>query len=418
MQGDRLQNAGPGEPVEVWVYSAFPKENWIARKSGDVTHAEYPGTAIEIGNDLFEIVTAEVTAEPGYMIRYGLRKWDPQHAVRKAIPYTPETQAQSAAEYRQEEKNKKLQSGIFWLFPLAGMAPDPVLREWEKKAGLNMTVVAAGSAVAEVCLFLALMRVPSGSTAGAILHPVGLYLGIEGLVRLAWILLTLRPHGSFALAVPYILWQVMTQPVQRRQNLKGLKFTYDPDEVIRGVGTNRLVIRSMLFDDFLAGPSPVRIEDAVYKPLSWRVEGKGLSRRLVYELEKTVADPGGTYREYTHPRAPERQKAVEALTRSRDHVQMFTLLWGTYPRKEQLRLEVKYQFAATRWTAITAGFLLVCALLQIGVSALLHTTIFALAGPVYFIFESFYRLYASKVLGVPAGSLAGYILGRFFRPPA
>ena len=37
--GDRVQKAKPGELVELWIYSAYPKDHWIARKAGDLMHA-------------------------------------------------------------------------------------------------------------------------------------------------------------------------------------------------------------------------------------------------------------------------------------------------------------------------------------------------------------------------------------------
>ncbi len=84
---------------------------------------------------------------------------------------------------------------------------------------------------------------------------------------------------------------------------------------------------------------------------------------------------------------------------------------------EQLRIEAKYQFAAAKWTAITAGFFLACAVLEIWAVILFDATLYAAVSPVYLIFESIYRLYQSKVRGLPAGSLAGYLLGLFLRPP-
>ena len=81
-----------------------------------------------------------------------------------------------------------------------------------------------------------------------------------------------------------------------------------------------------------------------------------------------------------------------------------------YPRPDQFRLSIKYQFAAAKYTSLTAGILLAASLLQIWFSILLRTTVFAIAGPLYLICESLYRLYQSRVRGLPAGSLVGYLL--------
>src|SRR5579859_5696939 len=102
LAADRLRNAEPGEPVEVWVYSAYEKDQWTARRPGDLTHAEHPGTAIQIGNDLYEVMTSEGTIEPGYVVRYGLKKWDNRHTVRRTLQYTPEARAHAADEHLDE----------------------------------------------------------------------------------------------------------------------------------------------------------------------------------------------------------------------------------------------------------------------------------------------------------------------------
>lgn len=417
--GDRVQNARPGEPVELWIYSAFAKDNWVARRLGDLTHADHPGTAIQIGNDLFEILKAEETTEGGYAVRYGLKRWDPQLAVRILLHYTADTQSRSAADYLEEEHKQRLRARILRLFLLAGLAPDPLQREWEEKTALNMKWISAASAVATVLICMVLIQVFGQSFAYTSFFYIILYfLGIESALRPLWIVFSGKPHGTLLLTLPYVLWEGVARPEKRRRKKEyELRFTYDQDEVIRRPATGHLVIRSMLFDDMLAGPTPILFEGAVYRPLHWHQEGKGLSRRLVYELEKVDTDPKGKYREYTQARAPERQKVVEAFTRNRERVQVFALLWGTYPRDEQLRLKAKYHFRAPESTAITAGLFLAAALLQISATILFHPTVLTIAGPVYWVFESLYRLYQSKVHGLPAASFAGYLLGLFLRPP-
>lgn len=415
---DRLQNAGPGEPVELWIYSAFPKDNWVARKAGDRTHAEHPGTAIQIGDKLYEIMNAEETIQGGYPIRYGLKSWNPHHAVRQTFAYTPQTLARTAADYLEEEHKQELRTRLLWLFPLAGLAPDPVQREWENKTALNMTWASAGSAVVCFVVLFSILLVFRVHLQGGLLFYFLVYLTLESFLRILWVLFTQKPHGTAILTLPYVLWEAVTHGDKRAQKKEAqARFTYEGDEVIRRPGSGNLVVRSMLFDDILAGPHPLRFEGAVYRTLHWHREGAGLVRRWVYELEKIEADPKGKYREYTHPRTPERQKMVEAFTHSLDITQSFSLFWGMFPQREQFRLAIKYQFAGAKYTAITAGFFLLCGLLQIWMSILWHTTVFAIAGPVYLICESLYRLYRSKVQGEPAGSIVGYLLRLVISPP-
>jgi hypothetical protein len=159
-------------------------------------------------------------------------------------------------------------------------------------------------------------------------------------------------------------------------------------------------------------------EGGLYRPLHWHREGKGLGRRWIYELERVEPVAGVTSPVYTRPRTPDRQKAVEDFTHRLDLAQSFSLVWGAYPRRDQLRLQLLYQYEGPRSTAITAGFFLVAGVLQVCLTATLcRTTILAVAGPAYLILESLYRLYRAKALGESAGSIVGYILRLAIPPP-
>jgi hypothetical protein len=414
---DRLQNARPGEPVELWVYSAFPKDNWVARKAGDATHAEHPGTAIQMSGKLYEIMISEETAEAGYAVRYGLQVWNPHHAVRQVFPYTPQARARAAASYLEEVQRRKLRTRLLWLYPLAGLAPDPVLREWENQTHVKM-IWSAVISVFLVIIAAFTIRQHSGDSDNPALTALTMYLLLGSFARLLWIGLSGQPHGEFLLTLPYLLWEAVARPEKRSAKKQArLESTYEGDEVIRRPGSGILVVRSMLFDDMLAGPAPLRFEGAVYRPLHWHLEGKGLQRRWVFELETIETQPQSRFREYTQPRTAERQKMVEAFTHRLDVAQSFALVWGTYPREQQVRLQLLYQFPAARSTAITAGILLIVGMLQSWACITLHTTLTTLAGSAYFIVESSYRLFRAKVQGEPAGSLVGYILQLLVRPP-
>ncbi len=440
LRPDRVQNAAAGEPVELWIYSAFLKDQWVARKLGDQTRADHPGSAIRLGEDLYEIVRAEATAEPGYTVRYGLKKWEAHHAVRLVIPYSPETQAQAASAHLEEEHSRTLRAAILWLAPLAGLAPEPVQRDWESKSALNMALVSAASAGAVLIFCMGMIPFLRDLRADSPLALFVYFMALESVMRLPMIVFTGRPRGTVLLSAPYMLWEMVFQPEKRRarRELK-LKFAWERDEVIRRPATGSLVVRSMLYDDWLAGPRPVLFEGAVYKPLHWHEEGRGLARRFIYEFEKVepacaeapAGRPASAGRpaeagkpetkvrpvEYTQPRKPERQRAVEEFTRNRDRVHVLGLIWGTYPAGEQLRLEAQYHFPCAKWTAITAYFLLIVAGVQIWATLIFGTTVFALVGPVYLVPESLYRIYKAKARGLPAASLAGYLLNLFLRPP-
>jgi hypothetical protein len=135
-------------------------------------------------------------------------------------------------------------------------------------------------------------------------------------------------------------------------------------------------------------------------------------------LEKIAPEPGGQSRDFTIPRTPERQKVVEQFTHRYDLAQSFALFWGIYPRRDQLRLQILYQYDGPRATAVTAGVFLMLGIVQLCLTAaLLRIAILAMIGPAYLILESTYRLYKAKGVREPAGSIIGYALRLVIRPP-
>jgi hypothetical protein len=412
LPADRLDRALSGEGLEWWIYSAFPKDGWIARKRGDLTHADHPGTAIRLGDEVFEIVAAEETAAPGYMVRYGLARWLSEHAIRRVILYTPEAREQAAADYLEEASRQSLRARILWLFPLAGMAPDAWQRDWEAKTALNMTLVSAASAVTTLFIFMTLIQSFPQLPAHSLLWPVVLYLGFDAFVRLIKIVFSGKPRGIIALNLPYVLWELARAPKKESGDRRSV---LEDDEIIRRPATGHLVIRSLLFDDWLAGPLPIRFGSTLYRPLDWRLEGKGLGRRYVYEFEKI--EKNGRFRDYTRPRQPERQKVAETLTRSFDRVYMLAWVWGTYPSTVQRGLEAKYRFPAIEMTAATASLLLAGAIFQLWTMHLIGAPRATYAVAAYFFLESPYRLYRAKAQGQPTGSALGVVLGWVLAPP-
>jgi hypothetical protein len=412
---DRVIPAADGDPVTLWVCAILPKEGWVPHSPGHLTHAEHPGSAIKYRDQVYELVRIEETAEGGYAFRYGLRPWDPQYAIRHLVNYNLKSQMEASAAHRDIRRIERLRFLILWLFPLAGFAPDPLQRQWEKKTGLNMAWVSAGSALFGMVLAFALRDALQDSRHAGVVF----YLALESFARVFWIAISRRPHGSFLLTLPYLLWQGwkgLRSPVLVQG--RGAVPPATSDEVSQGPGGKSLRVCSWYFDTVLAGTTLIEYEGGHYKPRRWHQEGKGLARRWIYDLEKVERQPGVPTREYTCPRTPDRQKAVEDFTHSFDMAQSFALIWGAYPRRDQLRLQLLYQYDGPGSTAITAGLFLIVGGLQLCLTAALYrTAILALMGPAYLMLESLYRLYRAKAQDEPAGSLAGYVLRLVIHPP-
>ncbi len=412
---DRVIPAADGDPVELWVYAVLPKEGWVPHPPGDLAHAEHPGSAIKYRDQVYELMRVEETVEGGYAFRYGLRPWDPQYAIRHLVNYTLKTQMDAAAAHQNMTRTQRLRHLILWLFPIAGFAPDPLQREWEKKTGLSMAWVSVGSALLGLALAFALRGASEDSRFAAVVF----YLVLESFARIFWISFSHQPHGSLLLTLPYLLWQGLKRgrsPAPTK-DADAVLLTRQ-DEVRRVPSGNSLRVHSWYFDTTLAGPTLVGFEGGLYRPIRWHQEGKGLSRRWIYELEKAEPEAGVASREYTRPRPPDRQKAVEDFTHRLDLAQSFALFWGTFPRRDQLRLQLLYQYDGPRFTAITAGLFLIIVVLQLCLTAAFYrATILVLAGPAYLILESLYRLYKAKAVGEPAGSIVGYVLRLVIHPP-
>jgi hypothetical protein len=412
---DRVVPAASADPVELWIFSVFPKDGWLPHSAGDLTRVEYPGSAIKYGEKIYELMRAEETVEGGYRFRYGLRAWEPQNAIRHLVSYTLEEQVADATAHLETIRTQQLRHRILWLFPFAGFAPDPLQREWERRTGLSMAWASFGSAL--VGLMLAFLL--RGASQDIRFEVAVLYLALESFARLFWIGVTHQPHGTPLLTAPYLLWQAIrrTPPAIPKEEIAA-DLSLRQDEVLRGLGENPLRIRSRYFDTDLTGPAPVSVEGTIYRPVRMHQEGKGLARCWVYELEMVASEPGRRTHEYTNPRAPDRQRAVEEFTRRLDLAQSFALFWGIYPRRDQVRLQLLYQYDGPHSTAVTAGIFLALGLVQLSLDApLYHVTILAFAGPAYLILESAYRLYQAKALGRPAGSVVGYVLRVVIRPP-
>jgi hypothetical protein len=412
---DRVVPAAGGDPVDLWVYAVLPKKGWVPHSPGDLIRADHAGSAIMYRDQVYELMRVEETLEGGYAYRYGLRPWDPQYVMGHVVNYTLKSQMDAAVAHEDMTRVQALRYLILWLFPIAGFAPDPLQREWEKKTGLSMAWVSAGSAL----FGLALAFVLRGASEDPRFTTAVLYLALESFARLLWINSSHKPRGSPLLTLPYRLWQGMKRgPSPAPTHDADAALLTRQDEVRRIPNRNSLQICSWYFDATLVGSTPVLFEGNLYMPTGWHREGKGLSRRWLFELEKVEPQAGVPSREYTRPRTPDQQKAVEDFTHRLDMAESFALVWGIYPRADQLRLQHLYQYQGPRSTAITAGLFLVIGVLQLCLNAALYrVTILALIGPAYLTIESVYRLYRAKAVSEPAGSIFGYLLRLAIRPP-
>jgi hypothetical protein len=410
---DSIVPGAPGEGVELWIYSVVAKPDWRARVKGTLTRAEHPGSAIKYHDKIYELVSAEETVQGGFNHRYGLRAWDSAFAIRTLAAYTPQAEAAVQARQREEVQKADFRLRVLWLFPFAGLAPASIQDRWELETGLSMAWVSAGSAFFFLLVALALRELTEGTRA----YPLAIYLAGESFFRLLASATFHRPCGALWVVLPYRLWHALTSTPPQAAGRPAVLAAAMEDQVIRRPGENSIQVRSPFYDSDLRGDAPVRMEGEFYRPRHCHREGKGLRRRWVYELEMIHTAPTGPTREFITPRPPARHQAVEKFTHQYDLAHSFALFWGFYPRRDQLRLNLAYEYDGIRNTQITAGIFLIAAILEAAITFAYRAPIFMQVGPVYLLGESAYRLYRVKAFREPAGSIVGYVVGLIIHPP-
>lgn len=72
---DRLQNSKPGEPVDLWIYSSFQKDHWVARKGEEWTRAElFAGPIYWTGESFYRLYRSKTQGQPaGSLVGFVLR---------------------------------------------------------------------------------------------------------------------------------------------------------------------------------------------------------------------------------------------------------------------------------------------------------------------------------------------------------
>jgi len=187
---------------------------FVPRKQGTQTRSDHPGTAVRIGDQLWEIVQAE-QAEGVWI--YHLEPWDDQHTPRTYVEWGAEAE-KAFLERARKEKMRERKAAVAWgMQILLGFLPEKYQRRLEGTIGLDAGKATYWSAWAEILVSLLFPVIAllgrMGGTEGApwvfrlvLKIPVwlvvlsGLTL-LEGLFRLIWNIASGDPVGSFLLAV-------------------------------------------------------------------------------------------------------------------------------------------------------------------------------------------------------------------------
>jgi hypothetical protein len=187
----------PSEGGGLIVLSEMLDLGWRVRQ------AELPGSAVTVDGESFEVVDRQPWREGD---RWLLDPWRGEDVMRVVLPLSESSIGQVAETQAEAAKAKRLRLWM-WLFaPLLGLAVSPWQRRWRDRWGFPATGATIASAIVELLLGTACSIELLAGMAGASIYPwmprpllfVGLYLVIEGLVRLAQVFSDSEPVGSFA----------------------------------------------------------------------------------------------------------------------------------------------------------------------------------------------------------------------------
>ncbi len=187
-------------------------KSWTARKPAGRGLPLHPGTAVRWEDDLWEVVAAGETPEGG--IRYDLRPWDEQQAIRVLLPYDETSEAEREADARDVGRRRAAGRLTLLLAPVAGLLPGRVQDRLEVELGLRATILTISSTLAPMAVgtYALLMLLASGLGAGVQLGgpaagpllPLLSYFLPESLLRFGVAMAQGRPVGSI-LGLPLYL---------------------------------------------------------------------------------------------------------------------------------------------------------------------------------------------------------------------
>lgn len=202
---DRVQQHASSVTIE----SAHAK-GWRGRRSAPRGEREFPGTAVQWEDSLYEVIAVERSAT-GWL--YTLQPWRQEHAVRAADTYDDASeQARSAARAQQARDTgtrRKLSAMAF----LVGFLPGYVQEHLHLRFGTAPLLPTYLSLAPLFVLgFISLIFFMTGalgaSTFGWLLL-LGVYFFGESLVRFALAMSTGRPSGSLPGILGYEIWRAL-----------------------------------------------------------------------------------------------------------------------------------------------------------------------------------------------------------------
>lgn len=158
---------------KVILHSALAK-GWTPRVPKIGTHSEHPGTAVLWDDQYYEVLTAEATG--GGAVRYVLAPWEDHRVMRTVEPYSAESEAALAAEYRRVARQQRLGVMARLLGLFAGHLPAPVQNRLSNELGVSPSAMTITSCLLPLAVVSGCIWVFAGAQMEQRLSPIPAWL--------------------------------------------------------------------------------------------------------------------------------------------------------------------------------------------------------------------------------------------------
>jgi len=207
---DRVRR-GDGE--QVTLLSRISK-GWTPRAEKTMTSAEFPGTAVQWGDQYFEVVFAEALPQGG--VRYVLEPWREHHMMRFVDRYDAETEAARVEENRKLIQREKARVSANLLGLLTGHLPAVVQNELGREIGvlpprLTFISILGSLFVIGLLVLYCVSRIMAQEPLPMFAAVPAVYLGIENTIRFFINWTQSRPIGSTVGFIAYGLFHAITR---------------------------------------------------------------------------------------------------------------------------------------------------------------------------------------------------------------
>lgn len=375
----------------------FENSSFKSRKKGDQIHPDHPGTAIKIGEEIFEIKQYFIKNGKHY---YTLEPWDERFVIRTIIEWNEEEEKKFIEESLKEKRKEKIYIISFPFQIFLGFLPESYQNKLEEKIGLNPPRATFWSSLFEFVFSLSVIVLNMISSFGGLyganikfvpkwLVVLCFFTILDGLARLFYNIATNEPVGSFL----FILLELKIKKEKSKYEEDSFKF-YE----------NNLIVETPYEKKHWEKWKGIKFEGKNYL-----LEEKNFHKNFyIYKFRNT---------EESYPKTSiEKEKNYNS---SSDASIVFAPLWGFLPAELQREIEFYGRYNPFKFTKLSIIFNLIFS------SSLLISRGFKLFSNKFFIFDILVLIFSILLLlesikrfqnFYEKKQISGSFLGFLFKP--